>query len=318
MPCIRESLWRITAFSFMTLIAFCLSGTASSEAQTTSGTLIGQVYDDAGKALPDVKVVVINEGNSNTRAILTNQQGAYSFYFLSPGLYTISASHDGYADGNVVHVEIPLNMITPIRAPRITLRPASVTTVPVPAPAQPSSGADRVPGGITTTDPTRRGNFVEIQLESLPLGGLSDMRTFDELAFLLPGVSPPPYTPGVRGPGVGFGIGTAGEFSVNGMRARSNNFTVDGSDNNDPDVGVRRQGFVARVPQSIESINEFEISTALWDAELGRNFGSQVNAVSREGGNQYHGQAYGFLTDSRLNARNFFDYTVGPSHHKDP
>src|SRR5262249_16166897 len=130
--------------------------------------------------------------------------------------------------------------------------------------------------------------------------------------------SPPPYTPGVRGPGVGFGIGTAGEFSVNGMRARSNNFTVDGSDNNDPDVGVRRQGFVARVPQSIESINEFEISTSLWDTELGRNFGSQVNAVSKDGGNQYHGQAYGFFTDSRLNARNFFDYTDGPSHKKDP
>jgi hypothetical protein len=275
------------------------------------------VFDDAGKELSDAKVVVVNEVNSNTHAVRTSQQGAYSFYFLSPGLYTITASHDGYADGNVIHVEIPLNVITPVRAPRITLRPASVATVPVPTTGQPSSGADRVPG-ITTTDPTRRGNFVETQLESLPLGGLSDMRTFDELAFLLPGVSPPPYTPGVRGPGVGFGIGTAGEFSVNGMRARSNNFTVDGSDNNDPDVGVRRQGFVARVPQSIESINEFEISTALWDTELGRNFGSQVNAVSRDGGNHYHGQAYGFLTASKLSARNFFDYTDAPSHHKDP
>src|SRR5262249_57875999 len=98
---------------------------------------------------------------------------------------------------------------------------------------------------ITTTDPTRRGNFAELQLESLPLGALTDMRTFDELAFLLPGVAPPPYTPGVRGPGVGFGIGTAGEFSVHGMRARSNNFPVDGSANTDPYVDVRRQRFVA-------------------------------------------------------------------------
>ena len=99
------------------------------------------------------------------------------------------------------------------------------------------------------------------------------MRSVDEFALLAPGVAPPPYTPGVRGPGVGFGIGTAGQFSVNGMRARSNNFSVDGSDNNDADVGVRRQGFVALVPQSLESIRAFEISTLLWDAELGHNFG---------------------------------------------
>src|SRR5262249_33271299 len=105
--------------------------------------------------------------------------------------------------------------------------------------------------------------------------------------------------------------GTAGEFSVNGARGRSNNFTVDGSDNNDIDVGVRRQGFVALIPQPIESIQEFEISTLLWDSEQGQAFGSQVNAVSKGGGNQYHGEAYDFFTDSRLNARNFFDYSGG-------
>ena len=133
------------------------------------------------------------------------------------------------------------------------------------------------------------------------------MRSVDEFALLVPGVAPPPYTPGVRGPGVGFGIGTAGQFSVNGMRARSNNFSVDGSDNNDPDVGVRRQGFVALVPQPIESVKEVSISTLLWDTELGRNFGSQANAVTKYGGNKYHGQFYARFTDSRLNARNFFD-----------
>jgi hypothetical protein len=304
--------------SLAALLALYIAHTPGAKGQTTSGTISGQVFDEAGKGFPDTKVVIVNELNSNTRAILTDQQGIYTFYFLSPGLYTITASHEGYTGNTVTHFEVPLNVITPIRPPDITLRPAGISTTTAPQPARASPGSSEGAPAITTTDATRRGNFVGFQLESLPLGGLTDMRTFDELAFLLPGVSPPPYTPGVRGPGVGFGIGTAGEFSVNGMRARSNNFTVDGSDNNDPDVGVRRQGFVARVPQSIESINEFEISTSLWDSELGRNFGSQVNAVSRDGGNQYHGQAYGFFTDSRLNARNFFDYTDGPSHRKDP
>ncbi|MEK6283037.1 MAG: carboxypeptidase-like regulatory domain-containing protein [Acidobacteriota bacterium] len=160
---------------------------------------------------------------------------------------------------------------------------------------------------VNTTDAARSSNFSERQINSLPVGGATAMRSFDEFALLIPGVAPPPYTPGVRGPGVGYGIGTAGQFSVNGMRARANNFSVDGSDNNDPDVGVRRQGFVALVPQSIESVKEISISTLLWDAELGRNFGGQVNAVSKYGGNEYHGQLYSFLTDSSLNAKNFFD-----------
>ncbi|HEV7475870.1 MAG TPA: TonB-dependent receptor [Pyrinomonadaceae bacterium] len=160
---------------------------------------------------------------------------------------------------------------------------------------------------VNTTDAARSNNFTEQQIHSLPVGGTTAMRSFDELTLLLPGVSPPPYTPGIRGPGVGFGIGTAGQFSVNGMRARANNFSVDGSDNNDADVGVRRQGFMALVPQPIESIKEISVSTLLWDAELGRNMGGQVNAVSKYGANQFHGQAYAFFNDSKLNARNFFD-----------
>ncbi len=171
---------------------------------------------------------------------------------------------------------------------------------------------------MNTNDPTRRGNFALEQVETLPLGGTTDTRSFDELALLVPGVAPAPYVPGVRGPGVGFGIGTAGQFSVNGARARANNFTVDGSDNNDPDVGVRRQGFVALVPQSIESVQEFQLSTLLWDAEAGRNVGSQVNAVSKTGGNEVHGTLYGFFTDSSLNARNAFDFTGGASGGEDP
>ena len=102
------------------------------------------------------------------------------------------------------------------------------------------------------------------------------------------------------------------------MRARSNNFAIDGSDNNDPDVGVRRQGFLALVPQSIESVNELSISTLLWDAELGRNLSIKSMSYSKYGEDGYHGQAYAFFNDSRLNARNAFDLKGGVSGGKDP
>src|SRR5207245_9918928 len=95
------------------------------------------------------------------------------------------------------------------------------------------------------------------------------------------------------------------------LRSRANNFTVDGSDNNDEDIGVRRQGFVALVPQPIESIQEYQVITLLAPAQFGRNIGAQVNAVSKSGGNKVHGKAYGFFNSSQLNARDFFDSKSG-------
>jgi carboxypeptidase family protein len=291
-------------------------------AQSTSGTLTGKVFDSATnpRPVPNAKVTVVNENNGNTRATRTDATGAYIMPFLVPGVYMITASVTGF-DGGPVKMRVPLNCTTLLRAPDITLHQPSAPSTTPPQPAGSAAVAtqqDEITSLINTVDATRRGNFTARQIESLPLGGTTDMRTFDELALLLPGVAPPPYTPGVRGPGVGFGIGSSGEFAVNGLRARSNNFTIDGSDNNDPDVGVRRQGFVALVPQPIESIREFQISTLLWNSEMGRDFGSQVNAVSKEGSNRIHGQAYGFFTDSKLNANNFFDYLGGASGGENP
>src|SRR4029078_6395588 len=107
--------------------------------------------------------------------------------------------------------------------------------------------------------------------------------------------------------------GSSGQFSVNGLRSRANNFTIDGSDNNDEEVGVRRQGFTTLVPQSIESVEEFQISTLLAEPQFGRNMAAQVNVVSRSGGRGFHGTVYGYLTDKRLKARDPFDFTGGPA-----
>ena len=111
--------------------------------------------------------------------------------------------------------------------------------------------------------------------------------------------------------GVGAGVGTSGQFSANGLRSRANNFTVDGSDNNDEDIGVRRQGFFALVPQPVESVKEYQVITLLAPAQFGRNIGAQVNAISRSGGSETHGAVYGIFNASQLNARNYFDTAFG-------
>ena len=283
-------------------------------------TLTGKVVDRASNPLINARVVVTSEGEGFTRTALTNQYGNYKVADLPVGNYIIKALRTGSAEQPDQSFLLSLNQRNEY-APTIKLINAT-SDAQAPAPQQPASAppleGEEVSALVQTVDAARSSNFDERQIHALPSGGSTYMRSFDEFALLAPGVAPPPYTPGARGPGVGYGIGTAGEFSVNGMRARSNNFSVDGSDNNDADVGVRRQGFVALVPQSIESAKDFSIATLLWNAELGRNFGSQVNAVSKYGANRFYGQVYVFFTDSRLNARNFFDYTGGPSIGKDP
>jgi carboxypeptidase family protein len=283
-------------------------------------TLAGVVVDRADNLLPDALVVVTGQSADVSRKAVTDSSGSYTFNDLPAGDYTITARPASGDRESSTSLAVRLDQ-EETYAPAIKLSDAVSPSQTPSSQAQIGGQTDegeKVAALIRTGDAARSNNFSERQVQTLPLGGSTYMRTFDELALLVPGVAPPPYTPGARGPGVGYGIGTAGQFSVNGARARSNNFSVDGSDNNDPDVGVRRQGFVALVPQPIESIKEISISTLLWDAELGRNLGAQVNAVSKYGTNELHGGAYLFFTDSSLNARNFFDYTGGVSRDKDP
>jgi hypothetical protein len=286
---------------------------------TITGTLVGKVLDSSGAPLPGVRIRVINQETGNQRATVTNAEGRYQIAFLPLGRYTIEATKDGFivTQPTKEPIKIQLNRIietapdiimgTAATPPSPAIAAAAQPPAPVAPPVQtPAPAAKEEETGRLTNqvDATRRANADEQQVTLLPLSGV---RSFDDLAFLAAGVAPPPQVKGVAGPGIGPGIGTPGQFSVNGQRARSNNFTVDGSDNNDEDVGVRRQGFVALVPQSIESVKEIQIVTHLWDAEQGRNVGSQVNAVSKSGTNQIHGAVYDFFNHSSLNAHNFFD-----------
>jgi hypothetical protein len=150
----------------------------------------------------------------------------------------------------------------------------------------------------------RRLSLDSATLLNLPL---SIPRNPDQLALLAPGVFPPPETPGRAGPGLAPGLGTAGQFSVNGLRSRDNNFTIDGSDYNDEEVGVRRQGFAGGFPLTPENLTDFHVITALPDMRFGRNSGGQVNALSGSAQTSWHGTLFGFGTDDTMRSRDFFD-----------
>jgi hypothetical protein len=285
---------------------------ALAQGQTT-GAIQGRVYE-IGTSTPIAQAVisVINEETELERSTITDAEGNYFISTLPPGFYKLSASAQGYETdplSTTNNFRVRLAKTNLVQPPPIGLRRAS--TPPSATATAQQTGEENFEQLVNTSNATRGGNYDRRQILALPLGGI---RTFDQLALLEPGVVPPPLAiGGVVGPGVGPGVGTSGQFSVNGLRSRANNFTIDGSDNNDEDIGVRRQGFTTLVPQPIESIQEFQIATLLPLPEFGRNMGAQVNAVSRSGGIKFHGIAYGFLTDKRLRARDVFDLSGGPA-----
>jgi len=293
-----------------------------------TGAIEGYVFDSATKApIAGALVQFVNTESGAVLAKRTNDRGYYRQGLLPPGEYRIRISIAGYA---APRDQLFTNYATKpneVRPPMYLVPETSVAATPAPSPTgspttqspptQPPTTTDESQGGMiasemNASDARRSDAYTDKEVSSLPLGGATLTRSFDELGLLVPGVALPPQTVSdVAGPGVGPSIGSAGQFAVNGMRSRANNFTVDGSDNNDDDIGVRRQGFFALVPQPTESVKEFQIITALAPAQFGRNFGAQVNALSKSGGGELHGTVFGFFNSNQLNARNVFDTANG-------
>ncbi len=283
-------------------------------AQTTTGTILGLVIQvDLKTPVPGSIVRIVNNANGLARVTRSDATGTYRFDLILPGVYTITATADGYKPNAIQNFIVEVNREKVIKPPPIVLdsttapvtqppvNPPTVATQPNTPPPPPTQGTTQA----NTADPTLRSSATAEFILSLPLRGV---RNFDSFALLSPGVSPPPAFFGANGPGVGSELG-GGDFAVNGTRPRGNNYTIDGSDNNDQEVGGRRRGYTATAPQSIESLREFQITTLLSDVEAGRNVGGQVNVVSRSGENTVHGGVYSFLTDSRIQARDAFDFT---------
>ncbi len=337
----------LSLFFALTLLSFCRS---EGRAQTvTSGAIRGVVYEFGTKTpIPGATVTVTNRETGLKRSALSDASGEYFIKMLPVGVYTVNGSMAGFEIVPTSTTSIPVRILDPsvvtpppVELRRIATAPATTATTPtgvqparpnpspVARPGRPTPAAQPAPQAVgqaatpapvdeseseqlvNTSNASRTQHFDARQISVLPLPGI---RTFDDLAFLAPGVAPPPLAIGSAvGPGVGAGVGTSGQFAVNGIRSRANNFTLDGSDNNDDDIGVRRQGFTTLVPQPIESMQAVQITTLLPEPQLGRSMGAQVNGVSRSGGPQFHGTLYGFLTDRRLKARDPFDFTGGPA-----
>jgi hypothetical protein len=254
-------------------------------AQTSAG-LKGVVTDSTGALVPNAEIVVTNLNTGARRQTITNETGAYEIPLLQPGHYTVSGRKPGFKQAVREGVELELNQVAQID---FTLMAGEVNeTVQVEASSP-----------VLEANTSSVGQVIETRAVSdLPLNG----RNFAQLAILGPGVTGVGYSAsGTIGSGTrpdDMRPGT--ELFSNGNREQSNNFMLDGVDNN-----FRRNGLITLRP-SVEAVLEFKIQTNLFQAEQGRNPGATINVITKSGSNAFHGSTYEFFRNTQLDAKNFF------------
>jgi len=265
------------AFPLLSLAAILISNV---QGQTTQGGIVGTVHDQKGANVPNVSVTVTNPSTGLQRETKTADNGIFRVMVLPTGVYQIKAEAPGFATTTTNGVEINVDQIRDVE---IVLKVGTKTeTVEVQSEA-----------ALTQTESSKLGEIIDNRkVEELPLNG----RDFAQLARLNPGVAASGGGGGQQG-----GEGGVSGYSSNGQRSTSNNFMVDGIDNNDYFGGA-----AAQIP-SIDSIQEFEVQTNTFAAEYGRNTGSVVNLVTKSGSNLLHGSAYEFFRNDVLDARNYFN-----------
>jgi TIR domain len=226
-------------------------------------------------------------------------------YLKAPGKPAIDTFFDYQTCFQVIVGDPPKGLVDEKGRSVRTVELLPVGTTAVLAPA---SGKSRKITSGAELDSVQSSRIVVYGERLLSLLPLKSFRDLDDLLMLAPGVALAPQRAGPDGPALAPGIGSAGRYAVNGLRSRENNFTVDGSDQNDEETGTRRQGFTAPYGQSVEGLQEVYITTAAADARFGRSMGAQIDALSKAGRQRLHGEVHGFGAADALRARNFFDH----------
>ncbi|MBS1850315.1 MAG: TonB-dependent receptor [Acidobacteria bacterium] len=251
--------------------------TAKSEwayAQNVTGSIVGTLTDTSGAVLSGAAITVTNSQTQFTRTVTTGTNGDYVVTPLAPGEYIVRASATGFRTRE--HEKINLEVNQSIRVD-FHLDVGSI------------SETVKVTGGvpIVESQSSTIGTVIENkQVVEMPLNG----REYTQLILLTPGA-----VPAQTGQLGSFSVGGIAP-SVNGQRSQSNNYTLDGIENNE----TYFNGF-AMAP-SVDAINEFKIQSNITSAEFGRAAGVNVNVATKNGTNSFHGSAYDFLRNDVLDA----------------
>ena len=251
------------------------------QAQAT-GTMSGYVKDSSGANVPHAKVTATHVQRGTLFPTETNEEGFYSFPALDPGEYTLTVEKEGFQRS--VQTGLTLTVGQNLRVDASLAVGSLTQEISVTAQA---ALVDTTSGTVSSLVDDRR-------IVDLPLNGRNVM----SLSELVPGVlsvlAPESLSSARAGP----------MMNTNGGRQNMNLYTFDGSFFNNPS---RNTGMNFPPPDAVQ---EFRLLTSNFDAEFGRNSGSQATVVARAGTNELHGDVWEFLRNDALNARNFFAPTV--------
>jgi hypothetical protein len=269
---------------FYLLCIFALTACAA-WSQAVNATLLGSVTDATGATVPNAKVTATEANTNVSRTASTNESGNYSFPDLPPGTYNVTVELTGFKRETRRSVDIPVNTTARVD---VQLTPGNVSeSIEVNAEAT-----------LLQTDRSDTGSKIEtVTAANVPLG---TQRNFQNLLNLVPGTTRAQFQHSQF-----FNAASSLQTEVNGQMRQGNNYQVEGIDDNE------RTGLLQILVPPIEAIQTVDVSTSNFEAELGRASGAVTTVMLKSGTNSIHGAAYEFTRNSELNARNFFDPSVG-------
>jgi hypothetical protein len=252
-------------------------------AQSAASIITGRIRAQNGEPLANVVVVASQPDTGFARRTLSDGEGRFVLASLPAASYDVRAELEGFR--TVTQQSVRLSV-----AETVTLD----FTLELGTVEQAITVAARPP--LINTQTSELSYLVEQRaIEVLPLNG----RNYTDLALLQPGVVAFPHRDG--GSAVAHGLG----MSMNGQDPRSNVYLLDGTPLNDITNGPA--GSAASTQLGQETIREFRVETNAYSAQFGRNYGGQVNAITKSGSNNPHGSIYWLHRNDNLDARNFFD-----------
>jgi hypothetical protein len=255
-------------------------------AQVDTGSIQGTVRDSTGAVVPAANVTLLNVDMGVSFQTKTNAVGNYQFPSIRIGNYTVVVEAPGFAPSTRDGISINIQQ-------RYV--------------ADFSLGLSNVAETVQVT-----GEAVQLQTQDASLGGVVQSKTINDLplngrnyAFLAqlnPGV--------VQAIQDSRGLGATGSFSANGQDSTQNNYLLDGVDNNS-NIADYSNGSHYMYRPSVDALQEFKVQTSSYSAEFGRAAGGIVNASLKSGGEQFHGSAFEFGRNDKLDAINFFNKYQG-------
>jgi hypothetical protein len=259
------------------LLVLCLCFPTLTPAQsTTAGAIVGTVRDQSGAVVPDAVVKTTSDATNAVASTASDANGRFVVDNLPPGSYTLEVGLKGFGTYRQEKVIVQLGLTTAVDAKlQVATAQSTVVVTTSQAPV------------VTTDNPTFSANMNSVTMNNLPING----RRWSALKLATPGANPDG----------GFGL-----VSYRGISGLLNNNTVDGGDNNQAFFSEEKGR--TRISYSISeaSIQEYQVNTSNYSAEYGRAAGGVINAVTKSGTNEFHGEAFWYFRDSDFSAINPF------------